>query len=468
MPISFTDYCSIDKMQFQETGAFDCILDFDSRYFIDPAIVRHTQILGFEEAAGKMERYFAGIIALLKNSLERNDMFWKKADKLLAFTEVTGTCLGYSNNGTDGNAIGTKLRIAILDIIKSLQKAGEEDPIIFELLGVFQEGIGSDRISDLVTFILLDDVCAYSKTICVRFGISVEAKRIGDKQYKLASNPFNNKPILLVPKALLSPLPVAYSFDDIGFVCSTNSRVREEINKYVDLQDKKKLSKALLNDLFRRDASFRDALITGYREYVPAEYDFTKDSSGESSWYDISRSVLSRFPLTLMLQQNPSQREVFSVVEAICSQFKNLIEDNGLWRHLYNDDGTNRNERAIQLLFYGIADAYCKANDIDLSPETNSGRGPVDFKLSRGVGEKVLVEVKLTSNSQLQHGFEKQLPVYMKQEDTVKAIYLVLDNDHTKRLLNFITFYNEQPQEVRNKITVITINGNPKESASRA
>jgi hypothetical protein len=310
--------------------------------------VRHTQILGFEEAAAKIERYFAGIIALLKNSLERNDMFWKKADKLLAFTEVTGTCLGYSNNGTDGNAIGAKLRIAILDIIKSLQKAGEEDPIIFELLGVFQEGIGSDRVSDLVTFILLDDVCAYSKTICMEFEISVETKRIGDKQYELASNPFNNKPILLVPKVLLSPLPIAYSFDDIGFVCSTNSRVREEINKYVDLQDKKKLSKALLNDLFRCDASFRDALITGYREYVPAEYDFVKDSSGESSWYDISRSVFSRFPLTLMLQQNPSQKEVFSVVEAICNQFKNLIEDNGLWRHLYNDNGTNRNERVIQ------------------------------------------------------------------------------------------------------------------------
>ena len=35
---------------------------------------------------------------------------------------------------------------------------GEADPVLFELLGVFQEGIGCDRISDLITFILKEDI----------------------------------------------------------------------------------------------------------------------------------------------------------------------------------------------------------------------------------------------------------------------------------------------------------------------
>lgn len=56
---------------------------------------------------------------------------------------------------------------------------------------------------------------------------------------------------------------------------------------------------------------------------------------------------------------------------------------------------------------------YCKANNVDLSPETNNVRGSIDFKLSRECNQKVLVKVKLSSNNQLEHGFEVQLPIYM-------------------------------------------------------
>lgn len=65
---------------------------------------------------------------------------------------------------------------------------------------------------------------------------------------------------------------------------------------------------------------------------------------------------------------------------------------------MYDSTGKSKHESAAQLLFYGVADSYCAANNIDLSPESNAGRGPVDFKLSRGSTDKVIVEVKLTSN----------------------------------------------------------------------
>ncbi len=61
----------------------------------------------------------------------------------------------------------------------------------------------------------------------------------------------------------------------------------------------------------------------------------------------------------------------------------------------------------------------------------------IDFKLSIGAAQKILVEIKLTSNPQLMHGFKKQLPLYMAQENTEKAIYLVIDNGHRERLDSF-------------------------------
>ena len=40
MPKSFTDAFHIDKKIFELCGALDIILDVDTKYFIDPALVR--------------------------------------------------------------------------------------------------------------------------------------------------------------------------------------------------------------------------------------------------------------------------------------------------------------------------------------------------------------------------------------------------------------------------------------------
>jgi hypothetical protein len=82
---------------------------------------------------------------------------------------------------------------------------------------------------------------------------------------------------------------------------------------------------------------------------------------------------------------------------------------------------------AAQKVFYGVADSYCEANNLDLSPEINSGRGYVDFKVSRGYRAKVVVEVKLTTNSSLRHGYEVQLAEYQKAERTASSVYIIVD-----------------------------------------
>ena len=82
--------------------------------------------------------------------------------------------------------------------------------------------------------------------------------------------------------------------------------------------------------------------------------------------------------------------------------------------------------------------------------------------------DKVVVETKLTSNPQLRHGIEIQLPIYMKQEKTKQAIYLIIDNGHPKALENFIAFYNKLGKEVKSKISYLIIYAAPKSSASKA
>lgn len=215
MAISFTDEYKINKNEFLSTGAFDVILDVDSRLFIDLALLDLCEVYEFKDAREKVEKYFADIITLLKHSKIKNDMFWKRADRLLTFKELTGTCFGYSHYGTSGNSIGQVLRETILYTIKELISVGETDPSIFELLGVFQEGIGADRISDLLTFILTEEIYKFTDRVVSQFGLGDTTIKYNNQSYQICINKYNSKAVLLVPSSLLSPLMVADSFDDI-------------------------------------------------------------------------------------------------------------------------------------------------------------------------------------------------------------------------------------------------------------
>ncbi len=78
MPKSFTDEFRINKKVFENTKALDIILDVDSNYFIDPALLRVCKIPEFIDASRVTEEYFSNIIVLVKHSKTIDDMYWKK------------------------------------------------------------------------------------------------------------------------------------------------------------------------------------------------------------------------------------------------------------------------------------------------------------------------------------------------------------------------------------------------------
>lgn len=468
MPITFSEKYNILNEVIERNAVFDVIMDVDTQFFIDPALLELCTEKEFIGAKEKTEKYFSRIITLLKHSKSSMDMYWKRANALLTFKEIKGTCFGYSKKSTSGNAIGPTLRKNILNTIKELISEGENDPALFELLGVFQEKIGCDRISDLLTFILYEDILEYTNRVVTDCKLKYVNLKYKKRIYKTCINPYNRSPLFLLPKVILSPLPIANGFDDIDRICSENQRVRDAINAYIDLGERKKLSKSEMLSLIKSNAEFRQTLLAAYKAVPKSPYDFQADPAGEYIWCSATKKYANDYPLNLFGVSLETVTDVIDVVEKICSQYKVLVEDNGLSKLLYDSTGKPKHESAAQLLFYGIADSYCVANNIDLSPESNAGRGPVDFKLSRGTTDKVIVEVKLTSNPQLKHGIEKQVPIYMAQEKTKKAIYLVIDNGHPKTTENFTKLYNSLDKDIKNKICCIFIDGTRKMSASRA
>lgn len=462
MPVSFCDEFNVNKDKLEKLGVFNLILDVDTKVFLDPGLLYDADIEIFDLASQKINDYFSKIISLLLASDCVGDMYWNKADSMLKFKEITETCVGYSNRSTNGNAIGTRLRKEVLLTMKDLLSKGINDPILFQLLGVFQKDIGCDRVSDLVTYILIEDIIKYTESVLEKLDIPCNQFKI-NKKYDVKSilNPYNNKPILLLPYSLLTPLPIAECFDDIEWVCMENQRVRDIINDYVDLENNSKLSKDKILVIMKKHPEFVQQLINRYTSCEKKYYDFNTDIEKVVKWYDISSKYTQLNQMKLDF--NSTDEDVYNVAYKLAIQFKNLIENKGLWKHLY-DKGKTLHERFSQDLFFAISDMYCKMNNIDISREVNNGNGPVDFKLSCGSKNKVIVEVKLTSNGQLIHGLEKQIPFYQSQEDNCKAIYLVINNGNDKRAQDILDLFHNNDYS---NIELILVDGTQKLSASK-
>jgi hypothetical protein len=468
MPKSVTQLLKIDKRMFAKTGALDAILDVDTRLFIDPMLIRKTRAPELAKSVARIEKHFAEILALLKVSKKPDDIFWRNAEKLMHFPEVKGICIGYSRDGTAGSGMGSGLRERLMRSAHDIIGVGIQEPDIFELAGLFEEDIGPDRISDMVAGIIKEDLIAYSERIFIECGVLKPRIRPADP-YDPPTNPFNAQPIILVPKDILRDLPLALDWEDVPIVAAQNEALRKEVNALIGSTWRSaalRAKKENVRKVLLQHPELLKKLIEDYRKKAAEEYDFNDDPAGQIIWHEASIAAVAEHPLTIKLAKEPSIDQLRDVVFLICRQFRELIETHGLWKLLYDRKGKPKREEAAQLLFFGVANAYCEANDVDISRESNGGRGPVDFKFSKGYELRVVVEVKLTSNKALVHGLKEQIVTYAKAEKAKRGIYLVVDNGGTsaKRLKDFHYIVNTNEAKT---FEVVFVDATPKKSASK-
>lgn len=462
--ILLSNYLGLDK-ELDDKDVFNQILDFDANYFINIKRIRDTSTKEFENSYKKINKFFSEICILLKHSTGSEDVFYKKALKKFKFPEVSGIGLGYSN-GVGGSGFGNELTKKIIEDAKKIIDSGVIDPEIFHLIGLFESNVGPDRLSDMFATLIIEDIKNYTMRIYDEININKDnyPHLTFDKGFLI--NPYKNEPILLLPKDILHELPIAKDWEDIDRVCKEIENIKREVNSIV-CQNWSKLNtsnkKMFIRDSIVSDADILNKLINDYKNDKVEKYDFEKDPLGTI----VLAKYISKLNKSDFIDDDISNINTYEVTKIICNRFKNLIENKKAYQLLYTDNWEPRKEKIAQQLFVCIADSYCKANNLDLSPECNIGRGPVDFKISSGDRNKTLVEIKLTTNSQLVHGLEVQIQEYSKAEETNNLIYLVIDNGGPKsRIEKMFTSHRSIPDGVK-KPDLIYIDARPKESASK-
>lgn len=221
---------------------------------------------------------------------------------------------------------------------------------------------------------------------------------------------------------------------------------------------------------FLNDLSYAVSLSFYYPEEVDEDYKELFNEKLELIGEQISQEV-PQLPELTITEENKRQspEELLAITLEICNAYKSLIENNRMYRLLYNDDDTPKDETAAQLLFYSVALGYCKQYDVDLNRESDPGIGEMDFKLSVGSKSKVIIEMKLSSNNTLCHGFEKQLPAYLRAEETEYGVFLVLQmSKETEPQMDKVkSLYNSVKDRPDNHLHLICVDATTKLSASK-
>ena len=446
-------------------GIFDPVLDEDSHFFINLQRLKKTSIPEFRDSYEKIHEYFRKIIKLLDKAekKDKTDVFYKQALRMFDFSEVNGICLGYAK-GTSGAGFGAGLGSQVISTAFDIVKAGVRDPEFFELLPLFQENVGADRLSDMIATLILNDIKEYTRRINREL-------RIDHKRYKklffngdFLINPYKHDDVLLVPIDILHKLPVAESWEDIDLVVSQNSILRAEMNsevasewqKYTAVQRKEYLRRDVFKD---PDACKR--VIEGYRAEELDAFDPHKD-------FQYFLTKLWQWIENLGIDWKTEKKAVDSYTAAhdILAFFKQWVEHNKGWEVILGADSRNR-EKIVQRVIHGQALSYIAANQLDMSCEPDEGHGPADFKVSNG-GEKTIIEVKLSSNNQYLHGYEVQVEEYGKAEQTDKLIYVLIDLGNPGKIKKVQDLHDKRYNEGQNPPDLIIIDSTAKESASRA
>jgi hypothetical protein len=125
--------------------------------------------------------------------------------------------------------------------------------------------------------------------------------------------------------------------------------------------------------------------------------------------------------------------------------FRDVVENQGGHRIFYFDGKPLQRETDLhimyQLVWFGTPS--------DVSREVNDGRGPADFKISRGAKDKTIVEFKLAKNTQLERNLEKQAEIYQRASNAKSAIKVIVffsraEEARVIKILKRLSLYGHQ------------------------
>ncbi|MCP5139544.1 MAG: hypothetical protein H6979_06785 [Chromatiales bacterium] len=483
MKIYFSDFFDVDPVVLDQYGAFNISLINDLPVFIDPFLLFNSEKAEYRSLHDEIIGYIRFLRDISNSGYVNNGLLssWYR------FPEVKQNWLGYSKVGNRGSGLGAHFAAALNENLNSLFRDFGTERVTrgshLEKLCLIKDNVGRDNISDFTTNLVKGFLCRYTQQFAQTHIDPDRLRRVPVRHvsfnYETRSWMTENFAlpyidgdfVLLTPKEILTKDDAWINKHDLigNFRDIASSIPNEEL-------------RAQINDYFLRmlprDANKKEegeAIIATIRQY-PTLIDYFiryKEEHGEEA------QTLSEERVFETEQIFIEQVGRFSQQLAALTQFyerpdksyqnaydrvmflKQVIENNDGYRVFYVNGKPVKREADLQIMFK----LTWYASDFAADSEVNNGRGPVDFKISRGSRDSTVVEFKLASNSKLKRNLENQVEIYQAANPRSRGIKVIMcfsEGEILKvsRILNDLRLTGDP------NIVVIDADANNKVSAS--
>lgn len=464
----------------------DHSLQGDTALFIDPVLLLKTDHPYLTDSQNKIKRFFQNAFEKIAKVRGKGEIALKSAEEILRFKEPKETLLGYTISGCAGRGLGPdfsrKLRDTIVDFIDMGIEELSENLAIFNLL---VEGIGADGISDMITNIIKKDLVKYTQHICKKEGIPMKSFIVQNLGYdyendiwdsgreKLPLNKYDKKTsVILVPRDILRSNEIV-NVEDFEYYLSSidNQELRSKAAKiFTSNLNISKIKEATKNNPSEAKAIFED-----YFDLLKNTKHEATDFRDRQLFYKFNKfmkEISSEIPLQKTSKNN--EKSLISFVEAVINQYKRIVEQRQGWKLFFDEKDKIKPERIMQILFWNIADTMVQLNGkISVHAESQTGRGPVDFKFLEGFDKKIVVELKKIKSSEFYDGYFKQLPAYIESDNAIKGYYVAikLEDSDTAKFQNLLRKIDDNlvkiDKKIKLKMNPIEIDGRIKKTASK-
>lgn len=459
----FSDFFGVDEDVVESYGAINISLINDLPLFIDPFLLFNSEKEQYQEIHQEIISY----LLFLQTQAEK---YSSAPDGMVSswyvFPEVKQTWLGFSLDGNSGRGLGKEFAINLHKGLQTIFKDFGKEKITksphMEKLCLISPMVGRDKISDFTTNFAKKYLLKYTSDFAAEYLDSSQVSKFNvpkvefnydtmtwkSKEYLLPC--FNDDYVLLTPIDLLTRDETFINRNDmirnLRNIAPTveDDSLRFELNNYFfDVLSKKKKE---MSQTEKDKAATR--LIVEHPQLIDYYIKYKEDNEAVAT--SISKQVVQEVKQLFNTQlqelakllvtktdfyktESDSHDEAYKRVMFL----KSVIEDMDGYRIFYFDGKPLKRESDLQVMYRLV----WFASEMDVNREVNNGRGPVDFKVSKGSANSTLVEFKLASNSKLKNNIAKQVEVYKKANHTDRAIKVILyfSDDEFKKVSTVLT-----------------------------
>jgi hypothetical protein len=489
--IYFSDFFDVCPALVEDYGAFDVSLINDLPLFIDPFLLFNSPDPAYQQLHANIIRY----LLFLRDRAGAGGLDRGLLRAWYQFGEVKQTWLGFSQAGNRGSGLGADFARSLHDNLSTIFTDFGQEKITrgshLEKVCLVAEGIGRDNISDFTTNLIKEYMLEYTQAFAlahlrpeqrrtfvvdrVRFNYNTETWERGQYELPYHASDF----VLLTPKDMLtrdeiwiSRPDLRHNFEQIAAAVS-DPELRALLNNYLyaRLSHDPKMTEREKEQKRRRAI---DQTIRAHPEVIEY-YIREKEDTGDRA------EAISSEKVAETEEWFVRQLRAFVAARLVGTEFyeltgdtyeearervhflKHVIEDQDGYRIFWHDGRPVQREQDLQLLFkltwFGTPS--------DVNSEVNNGRGPVDFKVSRGSADRSLVEFKLASNSKLKRNLAKQVAIYERASDAHRSLKVICYFSALE-LARVQAILRELALEEHPDIILIDARADNKPSASRA